>query len=87
MFERELVREPVGCAAEDRRVAAGVQPGAATQLAGLSNASGVRATRFARLRARRSAAQTRKGSYDLVRGHWGHVISTQRDEVVFAVDP
>src|SRR6185437_6820899 len=43
MLERELVREPVGRAAEDRRVAEGVQRGAPAQRPGLSNASSVRA--------------------------------------------
>jgi len=52
MLERELVRESVGRAAEDRRVAEGVQRGAAAQFAGLSNASGIRTatSSFNRLR-------------------------------------
>src|SRR5207237_7384419 len=57
IFERELVRESVGRAAEDRRVAERVQRGEAAQFAGLSNASGVRAatSSFLRLRASRYA--------------------------------
>jgi 3-oxoacyl-[acyl-carrier protein] reductase len=41
MPERKLVRESVGRAAEDRRVAKGVQRGAAAQFAGLSDSGGV----------------------------------------------
>jgi hypothetical protein len=37
----ELVREPVRCAAEDRRLAEGVQRRAATQQSGLSHAGGI----------------------------------------------
>src|SRR2546430_16020285 len=57
VLERELVRESVGRAAEDRRVAERVQRGEAAQFAGLSNASGVRAatSSFLRLRASRYA--------------------------------
>src|SRR5579885_1085610 len=59
MFECELVRELVGCAAEDRRVEGRVQRAATAQFAGVSNPGGLcAATRcVSRLRASRYAAR------------------------------
>src|ERR1700722_17033832 len=59
MFERELVRESVGRAAENRGVAERVQRGEATQFAGISNAGGICAATcsFIRLRASRYAGR------------------------------
>src|SRR5690242_21665340 len=63
MFECELVREFVGCAAEDRRVAGGVQRTAAAQFAGVSNPGGLRA-------AARSVSRLRPGSRDYAARRW-----------------
>src|SRR5690349_3509878 len=63
MFERELVRELVGGAAKNRRVAGGVQREAAAQLAGVSNAGSLRA-------ATRSVSRLRPAPRDYAARRW-----------------
>src|SRR5690242_19663570 len=63
MFECELVRELVGRATENRRVAGGVQRAAAAQLAGVSNAGSLRA-------ATRSVSRLRPAPRDYAARRW-----------------